>query len=334
MDEGQNRNGGMSGGSFSSLNNPNSGQSAGNAPFNNVQPMGGNAFGNRTVGGTGFSSFSNNAQGFGSGFGSNMNATGAGVPKPGMISSVPDSVDGGGDNKKRNKVFAIIAAVAVLALIVGVSVIAATGGNFGGSGGSSGGSTANDSGKKDDDNGKNDDKNTNNDVEEIVISDEINTDYISLLKYGLRKNNSIDESDSHTWYFRYLIYSGISEPVDTNYFSTLKKSYEDYWNNIDSDEYKIYNQYFSAYCFFANRNSVLTAIDGLEENSKEEYLDSMMNAEQYSSIFNAMIEAEKKYFLNDEREKQLNRIMNYIDLTWDKFAEITNSLKNKGSDNA
>lgn len=332
MDEGQNRNGGMSGGSFSSLNNPNSGQPADNTSVNNAQPVGENAFGNRAVGGTGFSSFSNNTQGFGS----NMNAIGIGTSNPGMISSVPDSVDVGGDNKKRNKIFAIIAAVAVLALIVGVSVIAATGGNFGGGGGSSsgsGGSTTNDSGKKDDNSGKND-NNTNNDVEEIVISDETNSDYISLLKHGLRKNNSVDESDSHTWYFRYLIYSGISEPVDTDYFVTLKKSYEDYWKNIDSDEFKIYNQYFSAYCFFADRNSVLTTIDELEENSKEEYLNNMIDAEQYSSIFNAMVEAEKKYFLNDEREKQLNRIMNYIDLTWDKFAEITNSLKNKGSDNA
>ena len=110
MDEGQNRNGGMSGGSFSSLNNPNSGQSAENTPVNNAQPVGGNAFGNRAVGGTGFSSFSNNTQGFGS----NMNAVGIGTSNPGMISSVPDSVDvGGGDKKKRNKIFAIIAPRAV-----------------------------------------------------------------------------------------------------------------------------------------------------------------------------------------------------------------------------
>ena len=329
MDEGQNRNGGMSGGSFSSLNNPNSGQSAENTPVNNAQPVGGNAFGNRAVGGTGFSSFSNNTQGFGS----NMNAVGIGTSNPGMISSVPDSVDvGGGDNKKRNKIFAIIAAVAVLALIVGVSVIAATGGNFGGGGGSSsgsGGSTTNDSGKKDDNSGKNDNNNTNNDVEEIVISDETNSDFVSLLVYGLGKNIPIDKSDSRAWYFYHLLYAGISDAIDTEYIAALKKSYEEYWKNNNGSEYKKYNQYFSVYSVFANRNSVLTVIDGLEEGGKAEYVNNLIDTEQYSSVLGAMAEVEKQYFLNNEREVQFNRIISYIDLTWDDFAEMTNNLGTK-----
>jgi hypothetical protein len=358
MDEGQNRNGGMSGGIFSSLDNDNSGtqpvnstQSAGNMPsgVGGAQPTVGNTS-TGMAGGTGFSSFSNNTHSFGSGmgatgvsssigasgigsgisssgmgsagFGSNMSATGLGASGTGMISSTPDVVavgSGDGDGKKSKKLMAIVGALVVIGLIVGVSVYALTRGGENGGGQSGNNNTGDNSGNNNtggDDNG-----------DEDATIGEKNTDYKSLLIYGPDKSYSIDNtSNSYAWYFYGLMVNGTIYDNDADYLVSLKEKYDDYWKDDNSDTYKKYNQYFSLYYCFANRNEIMSTINGLDEMKKEEFLDSLLNLDNYYSYLYDMAVAEKQFLLNGER---INAIYGYLDSTWDEFVEMTNALEVK-----